>query len=267
MSAPLEALATARAYLHVRQWQAAADTLAPAATGGELPPEGWRIYGLALGHLHEPAAPEALRQAVAGDPQDMLSRGALASLLIQRGEGAAAREALGLKPLGIATTLGAALEPGELEELAGAARWLEGRSLLLEPAAGDARPAVRVSPAAYFREAAQRFHRATPADLLAERATACYVGAAIAHLLDGHWSAAQQLYVQWRKLGLPDTSALATFAATLYELAQGLQELDPAERAAACEPLRDLLAGARLRLRYWDGSRPVAMHWDGLPVG
>ena len=43
-----------------------------------------------------------------------------------------------------------------------------------------------------------------------------------------------------------------------------VSDLPADERAAALEPLRDLVLRARLRVRFYDQIHPVAMHWENL---
>jgi tetratricopeptide (TPR) repeat protein len=207
------------------------------------PPSGTRrLLGLALGRLGQlDEAMRVLSAAVAEDPGDALLRASLLSAEILAGR-------LPEPPV--------ALVEGPLSELAGAAAWLQGQTLLRE-----GRPAVA---ATNFQQASLLLGSHVPGSITAERASAAFVGEAVSRLAAGQLQAAQQCYLR-----LPGRERLPTeaaqFARQLYEVAGALSEIEPADRPEALQPLVELVSAARLRLRFFDQERPVEIWWDHLP--
>lgn len=210
--------------------------------------EARRLLGLALGHLqrwHEAEA--ALRTALELEPGDAGLRASLQSVLIQ----------LGWEPLP-PTVAGT----GPAAEIAGAACWISGQRML---AAGKPAEASRL-----FEQAGSLLAQWSPVEARAERVAACFIARAVALLLAGEWSAAQRGFskLEPEVRGTPrsagQTRALVDFARQLYGVAAALPELTPAEREEALQPLRELVLNARLHVRFYDGTLPVAMYWERL---
>jgi hypothetical protein len=140
---------------------------------------------------------------------------------LDRGPSPAAAESPDTAPGGQSPSLGSAEEA-----------WRSGQALLRE------------SPAA----AARRFEAARellpPSPGRAEQVAACYIAQAVAYLSAGALDAAQLSFTRLRGEALPP--AAGEFARGLFELAQELRHLDPAERREALEPLLELVLGIRL---------------------
>ena len=235
------ALRTARGYYHLRQFQACADAVEAALETDPSLPGAQRLLGMALGCLGEPnRAAEALARGCEEDPSDLELRASLVSA--QMGQGAVPPSIPHL--------------PGRANELKGAAAWLRGQQQLRD---GDAHGA-----AGSFFSAAHFFAEASPLPVLGERIAACYVGLAISHLLTGMLDAAQGDFSRLSGRGSAPQSALA-FARQVYEVADAVRELSPEEQRDALAPLAELVLQVRLHVRYYDGTGPVAMHWENLP--
>ncbi len=232
-------LAVACGHYHLRQFHDCAEAVeALLARQPELP-GARRLLGLARGQLGEYS--EAVRHlgtALAQDPEDTELR---ASFLSARLAGGEAPE----EPL--------SLSPPPLAELAGAAEWLRGQA--------DLRGHRVASAARAFARAGDLLASSSPPESAGERVAACYVGQAVSHLVGGELDQARHGFsrLQGRESVPP---AALRFARQLYEVADALADLEPAERPEAAAPLADLVARARLRLRFYDGRQPVAMHWD-----
>ncbi|HTE20751.1 MAG TPA: hypothetical protein VK689_20490, partial [Armatimonadota bacterium] len=141
-------------------------------------------------------------------------------------------------------------------ELNGAVAWLRAQQQLRDR---DAHAAV-----ADFFSAAHFFTEASPLPVLGERIAACYVGLAISHLLTGMLDAAQGDFSRLAGRGSMPQPMLQ-FARQVYEIADAMRDLSPDERREALAPLAELVLRARLRVRFYDGTGPVAMHWENLP--
>jgi hypothetical protein len=235
------ALQAARGYYHLRQYQACADLLEPLLQEEPRVPDGHRLLGMSLGRVEEPGrAARALAAAVAEAPHDVPLWGSLLSARIQAG----IEEEV---PSGLS---------GPAGELAGAATWILGQRSLRE-----GRPA---EAARRFAEAAALFEAWSPAELLPERAAACYVGGAVSHLLAAQLDAAQQGFSRLSGRAAVGGPVLA-FARQVFEVVEAMRELSPEERAEVLDPLAGLVLRLRLRVRFYDQVRPVAMHWENLP--
>lgn len=236
------ALQLASGYFHLKQFEPCADTLQEALRETPLLPGARRLLGLALGRLQDPAgAARELTLAREEEPEDPLLLASLISARLQLGEPLAERVAGGTGPLG---------------ELVAASRWLEGQQQLR-----DRRPR---EAARLFAEAGERFITASPPELVGDRLAASFVGQAISYLVACELEAAQLAYSRLQRTGkLPE--GMRPFARQLYELADEARALPEAERREALEPLAELVLGAKLLVRFYDPSRPVAMHWENLP--
>ncbi|MGV3724304.1 MAG: hypothetical protein ACO1SX_25700 [Actinomycetota bacterium] len=182
-----------------------------------------------------------LSSAVEEDPGDALLRASLLSAEIIAGR-------LPDPP--------AALTDGPLSELAGAAAWLRGQASL--------RDGIPPIAAASFQQASMLLVSHVPGSVIAERASAAFVGEAVSRLAAGQLEAAQQCYLR-----LPGRERLpagsAQFARQLYEVADALKEIEPTDRPDALQPLVELVTASRLRVRFFDQERPVEIWWEHLP--
>ena len=208
-----------------------------------------RLLGLALGHLQRwQEAEAALQSALELAPENTMLRASLQSVQIQ----------LATEPL---PSTGS--ETGPAAEMAGAVCWISGQRRLAEGKPAEA--------ARQFELAGSLLAKWSAAETRAERVTACFIAQAVALLLAGEWSAAQRGFsrLEPEVRGTPRTAkqtrGLVDFARQLYGVAEALPELTPAERDEALQPLRDLVLNARLHVRFYDGSFPVAMYWEKLP--
>lgn len=229
-------------YFHLKQFEPCADTLQEALRETPELPGTRRWLGLALGRTEDPAgAVRELSLAREEDPDDPLLLASLISAHLQLGDPWIGRVAANAGPLG---------------ELSAASLWLEGQHLLR-----DRRPR---EAARLFAEAGERFLSASPPELVEDRLLASFVGQAISYLVAGELEAAQLAYSRLARRGVVP-EAVTQFARQLYELADEARALPEAERREALGPLAELVLGARLRVRFYDPSRPVAMHWENLP--
>lgn len=201
-----------------------------------------RLLGLAAGHLREyPAALQSLARARSEEPGDPLLPLSLLSAELASG---ADPEVPGERS-------------GPLGELAAAAEWRRAQELLR---AGEPLRAARA-----FAEASNRFREASPSAESGERLAAAYLGQVIAYLAADQLDAVQQSFSRIRTAGeLPP--GVLEFARQVHELADATRTLSPAERSAALAPLVEMLLQVRLRVRFYDGTLPVAMYWEGLPA-
>lgn len=241
--APLSpALQQARALYVLQQFEPCADLLRAALAVHPEFPGARRLLGLALGRLDLAAeAAACLRAACREAPGDAELEASRISAEIRANQepGEAPRTAA-----------------GALAELAGAGAWARGQHALR---AGRAAVA-----ADSFREAGEWFAAHSPADTLAERVAAAYIGEAVSNLAAGRLDLAQRAFSRLRERArLPE--ATLRFARGLYELAEALRELEPRERAEELGPLVEAVLAARLRVRFYDGTRPVEMYWENLP--
>jgi tetratricopeptide (TPR) repeat protein len=235
-------LRLAAGYYQLRQFQACADAVLRALETEPDLPGAHRLLGLALGRLGQSMeAARALSKAVLEEPNASGLRASFQSAQIEAG---------------VVPDAGDARARDFPEEIAGAAEWLRGQSRLrARNAAGAAR---------HFEQAGALFARSSPEPVLGERLAACYVGQAISLLLAGQLDAAQQCFSRLRRRELVPVTVHA-FAQQLYELADAVRDFPSDERAAAIGPLVDLVLAARLRVRFYDGSQPVAMRWENMP--
>jgi tetratricopeptide (TPR) repeat protein len=226
----------------LHQFEQCADVLTAALAVHPEIPGARKLLGLALGRLDLPAdAVQSLRAALVEAPDDPVLLGALISAEIRAG----------VVPARCSFTT-----TGALAEVVGAAEWARGQHALR---AGRPAEAARA-----FQEAGELFTRHSPPEAAAERVAAAYVGETVSHLAAGQLDAAQRGFSRLgARVRFPKASI--RFARGLYELADALRDVDPAERAEELAPLVDAIAAARLRLRFHDGTRPVEMFWENLP--
>jgi tetratricopeptide (TPR) repeat protein len=237
-------LLAARAQYRLGAFSDCAEALEAVLARGEKLPEAYRLLGLALGQFGEgPRAAIALRAALAHTPGDVALLACLWSVELDAG----------IVPE-------EAVSP-TLAELSAAGDWLRGHKLALSRRYSQAAQA--------FGAAAAAFASHSPAETLAERLAACYVGQGIAYLLAGEPEAAQACYsrlpVQARAAG--SASPVSRFAGELYALAEAIRELPANERGEAVAPLGELLAAVRMRVRFLDPEQlpQVALRWDVRP--
>jgi len=226
----------------LRQFEQCADLLAAALEVKPEIPGARKLRGLALGRLDFSAdAAQCLCAARAEAPDDPEL---LASLITAEIRAGFIPEHL-IRPAS-----------GALAEVLGAAAWVRGRRELQEE---------RMAAAAHaFRESGDLFVENSPREAAPERAAAAYVGETVSSLAAGQFDAAQRGFSRLSaRVRLPE--ATLRFARGLYELADALRELDPAERAAELAPLVDAVAAAQIRVRFYDGTAPVEMYWENLP--
>lgn len=233
---------------HRHQYEQVAVMARAALDDDPASPDARRLLGMALGHLQRwRGAEAALNSALELAPDDAMLRAALQSAQIQ----------LGVEPLPLSGA-----ETGPAAEIAGAVCWISGQRRLAEgnPTEG----------AQLFEQAGSLLAKWSPVDVRAERVAACFIARAVALLLAGEWSAAQRGFWQLEPevRGVPrsagQTRALVDFARQLYGVADALPELTPAEQDEALQPLRDLVLNARLHVRFYDGTLPVAMYWETI---
>jgi len=232
----------ARALYELRQFEQCADCLTGALAVHPEIPGANKLLGMALGRLgFTTDAARSLRAALAETPEDPAVLGSLISAEIRAG----------LVPERRSVTA-----TGELGEIMGAAAWIRGQQALREGRTAEA--------ALAFQEAGELFASHSPPEVAPERVAAAYVGETVSHLAAGQLDAAQRGFSRLgARVRLPE--ATLRFARGLYELADALREVVPAERAAELAPLVDAVAAARLRLRFYEGTQPVEMYWENLP--
>ena len=228
----------------LRQYEQCADLLTAALAVRPEAPGAERLLGLALGMQGDfKGAVHHLRAALEQSPGDSQLLASLLTAELKAGRASAAP--------------GGSLS-GPAAEVAGATAWRWGQQLLDESRWREA--------ALAFHEAAELFRRASPPKALPERASAAYLGETISHLAAGELEAAQQGFARiGDRRQLPE--AASRFARGLYELGEELRQVPRDEWELVTSPLVALLLGARLRIAFYDGQRPVDMFWENLPAG
>jgi tetratricopeptide (TPR) repeat protein len=224
---------------HLRQFAGCAEFLQQALAETPTLKGGHRLLGMALGRLGESRdAAAALARAIQEEPDEPVLRASLATSQMAAG-------VLPEPPIG-------PLE-GPAGEIAGAVAWLWGQQSLRDGRPGEA--------TRHFAEAAEYFARSSSPAELGERIGACYVGQAVSALLAGQLDAAQQAYTRLARMA-PVREPVLALARQVYEVAEAVRELSPGERSEVLAPLADLILTVRLRVRFYDGEQPVAMHWE-----
>jgi hypothetical protein len=234
-----------RALYHLRQYAACAGLVETALAEDPHLPGARRLLGMALGQLDETGAVEALRAALCEDASDPRLRAALLSAELRAG---------------ILPEVPAEPAAGPETDVAGAAAWLRAQAALRNGNPADA--------ALLFDRAAELFRQGAPASVLAERLGTAYLGQVVSRLAAGDLEGAQRLFARLTSappVRLPDrTLALAR---EVYAVADAARGLSPAERREVLAPLADVVLELRLRVAFYDGTRPVAMHWERVGAG
>lgn len=239
--APHPEVQRARALYALRQFEQCADLLTAALAIHSEIPGARKLLGLALGRLDFPSlAADHLRATSQEAPNDPELRASLISAEIRAG-------LIPERVSGSAT--------GALAEISGAGEWVRGQASLREGWA--------VAAAEEFQKAGELFARHSPPEVLAERIAAAYIGEVVSHLAAGQLDAAQRGFSRLRERArLPEPTL--QFARGLYELADALRILTPEERTEELAPLVETVLSARIRVRFYDATRPVEMYWENL---
>jgi hypothetical protein len=224
------------------QFEQCADALTAALAVYPDLPGAQRLLGLSLGRLDfRTDAVRSLRAAVAEEPHDHELLASLVSAEIRAG---------------LVPERRIIAAEGSLAEALGAGDWVRGQHALREGGAAEA--------ALAFREAGDRFARHSPPEAAPERVAAAYVGETVSQLAAGQFDAAQRGFSRLgARVRLPE--ATLRFARGLYELTDALRGLTPVEYTAELAPLVEAILAARIRIRFYDGTRPVEMYWENLP--
>ena len=231
------ALSKASAHYRLGDFEQCRDLLE--AMAAPFPPGFHTLLGLCAGMQGDYAcAIAALEAALAHEPADERLPAALLSARLAAGDAPEPSSA----------------SDGALGALSGAAEWRRGQVLLEQ---GKPREAGHA-----FARAADLFLAVSPPSVAGERLAACCLGQAIAYLAADQVDAAQQAFSRARSRLPPSGQVLAR---QVFELGEAIRSLRGAEKGDAVAPLVELLSRAHLRVGFYDGSRAVSLHWEGLP--